>query len=79
MSYSVLQRVEAVMCDACGVRAVPIRPVGEWDPDFEAFLDAIARMGWTTWVGRARRHYCPDCGPKRGHTMRQITRVGVSQ
>lgn len=30
------------------------------------------QAGWTKWVSRGVRHYCPQHGPKPGHKMRRI-------
>ncbi|EXF24373.1 hypothetical protein BG28_06555 [Nesterenkonia sp. AN1] len=42
--------------------------------------DARTRMrahfhtaGWALWSGRGQRHYCPQHGPRPGHTMHQVT------
>jgi len=40
----------------------------------QEFHDLIRRNGWRMWVGRSRRYYCPDHGPSRPDTMREITR-----
>lgn len=40
-----------------------------WDAAFQPWL---ARNGWSLWVGRSHHMYCPDHGPSRDHTMRQV-------
>ncbi|MBA0126312.1 hypothetical protein H0B56_12240 [Haloechinothrix sp. YIM 98757] len=37
------------------------------------YTDVAESRGWRLFVGRDRRWYCPDCGPRPGHTMRQHT------
>ena len=37
------------------------------------FYCTAAREGWTFWAGRGLRTYCPDYGPRRGHSMRDVT------
>jgi len=32
------------------------------------WLKAI-EQGWSIWIGRSRRHYCPKHWPKPGHKM----------
>lgn len=36
---------------------------------FERYNREAIEAGWTIWVGRSRRHYCPEHGPKPGHKM----------
>ena len=48
-------------CDGCGV----------------IFLnDLMVYEGWTVWVSRSRRTYCPNCHPKPGHKMQQVMAGG---
>jgi hypothetical protein len=56
-----------VSCDAKGCAARirgPERPLIDRAYQYEA-IDA----GWSIWIGRSRRHYCPKHGPKPGHRM----------
>lgn len=33
----------------------------------------LGEAGWTRWVNRGARHYCPNHGPRPGHDMRLTT------
>jgi len=35
------------------------------------FHRALKRQGWTRWVGRGVRWYCPNHGPSAGSKMRK--------
>jgi hypothetical protein len=63
-----------VACDKPGCTA---QIGGEERSNFEGqdyYLDLAESQGWTFWVGRNQRHYCPDHGPSKGHTMRPLVR-----
>ena len=74
--FVILSGYVTVACDGCGVR----RDGPVTDNRFRStFLDDLmVHEGWTLWVSRSRRTYCPHCHPKPGHKMRQITASGGS-
>lgn len=62
-----------ISCDTNGCQA---RITGPELPHFdghEVYTRRAVADGWSVWGGRSTRHYCPDHGPARGHTMREIT------
>jgi ribosomal protein S27AE len=60
-----------VECDRCGRSETSSLTMGT--PDCRSpFTDVPAEGGWSVWVGRSRRTYCPDCGPSAGSTMRRV-------
>lgn len=65
-------------CDAAGCGASVVSPVidrthaGE-NIQCAIFFQTVARLGWTLWSGRSLRVYCPDHGPRAGHSMREVT------
>ena len=59
-----------VTCDGCGLVALSEARDGYF-PAYE-YANLLAERGWQIWVGRNRRHYCPDCNPKPGHKMRLV-------
>jgi hypothetical protein len=69
----VMQRIltDAVVCDKrdCGER-LPI-PHPEWQVWSAHFTSYIARAGWSKWVSRGHRYYCPAHGPSSPN-MRQV-------
>lgn len=60
-----------VMCDKCG-NTLAGQGLDGFDGRDQYDRLAVA-AGWKIFVGRSRRHYCPDCNPKPGHKMREIT------
>lgn len=68
MSYYVKA---GVTCDGTGCDSKVVgKPVSTF---VEPYTAKAVADGWTVWVGRSRRHYCPACAPKPGHKMREIT------
>lgn len=65
--------IVGVKCDATGCDAsLNISPSCEWFVWSKDYHDMLRGSGWTEWAGRGRRQYCPDHGPKDGHSMRQV-------
>lgn len=63
--------VDSIICDKADCPA-KITIMGEYLAYAPIIRRTIRNAGWTTWVGRGTRHYCPAHGPKKGHTMRQV-------
>lgn len=61
-----------IICDSCGKAHELPEPVERWSARRTDFLDARWAEGWQRWRSRSVRDYCPSCGPRPGHTMRQI-------
>jgi hypothetical protein len=58
---------------ACDKPKCTAKVTGKRLPYWEGWkhYDALAvAQGWTIWVGRSQRHYCPDHGPANGTKMR---------
>lgn len=74
----VLQYRQRLVCDVAGCSASVVSPVidrtrpGE-ELQLSIFFQTVARLGWTLWSGRSLRAYCPDHGPRAGHSMRDVT------
>lgn len=70
------RRLTRITCDklSCGAEEVPPEPL-EWEAERE-FLCAVVAKGWTIWVSRSRRTYCPQHKPNPKSKLRQITRYG---
>lgn len=74
----VLQYRQRLICDVAGCSASVVSPVidrthaGE-NVQRAIFFQEVARLGWTLWSGRSLRAYCPDHGPRAGHSMREVT------
>ena len=67
---------------SCDARDCTARIAGPELPHFEgreSYTCRAVASGWTVWVGRSTRHYCPDHGPARGHSMREITSAYAEQ
>lgn len=65
-----------VRCDATGCDesvSGPERCIVRGRDEYE---HEAVRMGWTIWVGRNRRYYCPSHGPAKGHTMQLVAGGG---
>lgn len=67
-------RVKRVIaCDATGCEE---RRADKWrKPAYGldgAFVSALITEGWSEWVGRSHRHYCPEHGPRPGNRMRLV-------
>lgn len=69
MSWIESSRVLGMFCDkpSCGKRIEG----GYAYPD--AYREIAEEAGWTLWVGRSQRWYCPDHGPFNPATMRKLT------
>lgn len=71
LEYDLVRSV--ITCDAtdCEERRVdkPRKPTCGLDT---AFMSALTTEGWTAWMGRSQRHYCPKHGPRPGHQMRLV-------
>lgn len=39
----------------------------------EQYRKEAEAQGWTMWVGRSQRWYCPQHGPSNPSTMRKVT------
>lgn len=61
--------VHGARCDkpSCGeeIRGKPM----SYFEGMRFYQDLAVDRGWTVWIGRSRRHYCPDHGPAPGYTM----------
>jgi hypothetical protein len=65
-------RVVRVECDAFNCDAVllpPRRDMSVYGRDADAF---ISGHGWSVWVSRSRRYYCPAHGPRSGSKLRRV-------
>lgn len=65
-------------CDAAGCSARVTSPridntKAAANVQVAIFYGVVAREGWTFWAGRGLRTYCPDHGPRPGHSMRDVT------
>lgn len=57
-----------VRCDPCA------RDLDGPESTDSEYHDRLAvEAGWRVFAGRSKRHYCPDCNPKPGHKMWEIT------
>lgn len=56
-------------CDATDCTAEVRWP---WGSSFQFFDRLREHPGWSVWVSRGRRVYCPQHGPRPGHKMRQV-------
>lgn len=72
------QKVEVyrlvLSCSArdCRERLVSSTIVGSWDYDAERQFEYEAQaQGWSLWLSRGRRWYCPAHLPLPGHRMRR--------
>lgn len=65
-----------VKCDRCGVENTwKVKPGEDSRAAARALNAAMAGCGWTFWVGRQLRVYCPNCKPSKGHKMRNETEL----
>lgn len=64
----------AIQCDRCDLRFSTDFSAGDvqWRVA-RAFHAACAAQGWTFYASRSLRTYCPDCGPSKGHRMKNVT------
>lgn len=64
----------AVWCDkpSCD-RSIRV-PDPEWATYGNKFRTWLRATGWSTWVNRGTRHYCPDHGPSPKSNLRRIDR-----
>jgi hypothetical protein len=70
MTVKEIRHTTGVACDKPGCTAeVGGEPLPFWEGWEHYDALAVAR-GWTIWVGRSQRHYCPDHWPAKGTKMR---------
>ena len=55
-------------CDATDCTAEVRWP---WGSRFD-FKHRLAEHGWSLWVNRGSKVYCPEHGPRPGHKMRRV-------
>lgn len=66
--------IRGMRCDAAGCDAEITGQDLDVPAGFDHYEALAERCGWTGWVGRTRRWYCPQHGPNPGHKMRPLTR-----
>lgn len=64
---------KGMSCDASRCQARLDCPETDIFSGRERHQEAAARLGWTIWIGRSRRTYCSEHGPKPGHRMSEVT------
>lgn len=72
MSEILNTTISGVRCDAPGCDEAVTGPEKDHCPGKGEYEDQAVRMGWTVWMGRSRRYYCPDHEPRPGHRMRLV-------
>jgi hypothetical protein len=60
-------------CDATSCQASIRGPELSLFEGYDHYHRLAHEAGWTIWVGRSRRTYCPDHQPQPGHKMHQVT------
>lgn len=75
MTYHQQTRTLGVRCDKPGCDAYLQTPVHLFDamPYEQRFQRWLHNQGWSVWVGRGQRQYCPVHGPHPKSRMRQVT------
>lgn len=73
-----IQVRKLLTCDASGCSARVTSPRIDYTKagvniEVAIFYDVAASQGWTFWAGRSLRTYCPDHGPRPGHSMHEVT------
>jgi hypothetical protein len=57
-------------CEKCSTVERPLEPIA-WS-DRREFIAKALTKGWTIWVSRSRRTYCPVHKPGHGTKLRQV-------
>ncbi|MEV6879690.1 hypothetical protein [Amycolatopsis sp. NPDC051128] len=73
MAELIYRVLEGARCDArgCGQIIELPEPVSYFEGT--KALEGLARpLGWSMWVGRTRRTYCRDHGPRPGSKLRKV-------
>lgn len=70
-------KVTHISCDATGCEAKLTidPPVGQWDTNRQGqriVEKAMVDAGWSRWVSRGSKEYCPAHGPRPGGKSRQV-------
>lgn len=73
-----IQVRKVLTCDAAGCSSRVTSPridttKASANMQVSMFYCEASRAGWTFWAGRGLRTYCPDHGPRPGHSMRDVT------
>lgn len=72
MAYRTKILTLAVWCDKPSCQRSMKVPNPEWAPYSDQFRAWFRTTGWSLWVSRGQRHYCPDHGPSSGSKMRKV-------
>lgn len=75
MSEHYNRQFTGMTCDkpSCDAEERPAEPL-DWAPERE-FIRAAIVKGWSIWVSRSRRTYCPEHRPDNSKTkMREVTK-----
>lgn len=77
MTYIERTTVLGIRCDKPGCTRTCQGAEFNYFEGHKVYDERAATRGWSRWVGRMLRHYCPDHGPSKGnsrtrHPMRQV-------
>ena len=59
-------------CDKPNCDTELILDEGTFFEKYEEHQREAVIYGWSVWVGRSQRHYCPDHGPAQPTSMRRV-------
>jgi len=68
MTFIERTMIRGIRCDKQGCSRTIL---GEELPGFygrEDYDSSAKAIGWSQWVGRSMRHYCPDHGPSKSNS-----------
>lgn len=73
MSDMERRTILGLRCDKCGFQHRFPREISRWSKEYDVFREAAFADGWSRWVGRSVRDYCPSCVPGPNHKMRLLS------
>lgn len=66
-----LHYTTGIRCDKCSALWRFPRAVKAYGIDITVARAEARNAGWTRWVGRSVRHYCPNCKPSSRSKLEQ--------
>jgi hypothetical protein len=61
-----------IRCDAVNCSAEIHGETMDWFSGLDHYNALAREAGWSCYVGRSKRHYCPEHSPRPGHKMRVL-------
>lgn len=78
MSFREVHQVYGIRCDKGGCDAVLTGAEMPLFEGYEYYEELAVKEGWSIWVSRTRRAYCPKHGPSKSARMWLDEKIGAT-